>query len=280
MLGGSGDARMSTAVAVYHGPFGRASIYHLDRPMVRHTHREGHLILHVAGPPERLGTPAGLHPISPAFGVAVNPWEPHSYDGGVQAAGTTMLVIYINPSWFETRRAGAAGPTRFGHASITVDAGIAALQRQLVTLLLERGHNPRLEPVLFELVEACFEATVVTQTAAPPRRYDFRIRKSLRLLSSCIGTEPDLRFVAAESGLSRPHFFKLFHDQVGVPPKLFWNTLRMERALCALTETPVPITQIGLDLGFASSSSFSRFFASNVGLAPADYRRVARVLAA
>jgi AraC-like DNA-binding protein len=272
---------MSSAIAVYHGPFGRASVYHLDRPMVRHTHREGHLIFHVAGPAERLTTPGGSYPISPDSGVAVNPWEPHSYEARMPTGGTAMLVIYINPSWFETRRAGAAGPLYFGSPTIVVDFRLGGLQARLVTLLLDGGPAPMLEPVLFEFVEACFQATVsAAREREAPRVNDFRIRKSLRLLSACMGNELDLRFVAAESGLSRPHFFKLFHDQVGVPPKLFWNTLRMERALSALTETPLPITQIGLDLGFASSSSFSRFFASNVGLAPAVYRRAVRVLAA
>ena len=38
---------MSIAHAVAHGAFGRACLYELDRPMVPHAHREGHLIFHV-----------------------------------------------------------------------------------------------------------------------------------------------------------------------------------------------------------------------------------------
>ena len=41
---------MSIAHAVAHGAFGRACLYELDRPMVPHAHREGHLIFHVSGP--------------------------------------------------------------------------------------------------------------------------------------------------------------------------------------------------------------------------------------
>jgi AraC-like DNA-binding protein len=254
----------------------------MDRPMVRHTHRESHLVFHVAGPAEWLSTPNGAHPLSPEFGVAVNPWEPHSYDMRRPSPGTTTLVIYINPSWFETRRAASGGPLYFGRTSIAVDDRLEPLKRQLVELLLEGGERPELGRILFDFTDACFQATITAtpQMPASARRRvsDFRIRKSLRLLSSFVDTDPDLRFVAAESGLSRPQFFKLFNDQVGVPPKLFWNTLRMERALSAVTETMRPITQIGLELGFASTSSFFRFFASNVGLAPADYRRAVRIL--
>ena len=38
---------MSRAVAVCHGPFGRVSVYDLDRPLVLHAHREAHLIFHL-----------------------------------------------------------------------------------------------------------------------------------------------------------------------------------------------------------------------------------------
>ncbi len=38
---------MSTAISVYHGAFGRAALYHLDRPLTMHAHREGHLVFYV-----------------------------------------------------------------------------------------------------------------------------------------------------------------------------------------------------------------------------------------
>jgi hypothetical protein len=40
---------MSRAIAVFHGRFGRATIYRLNRPFNLHAHREGHLIFHLAG---------------------------------------------------------------------------------------------------------------------------------------------------------------------------------------------------------------------------------------
>ena len=40
---------MSRAIAVFHGCFGRATIYQLNRPFNVHAHREGHLIFHLGG---------------------------------------------------------------------------------------------------------------------------------------------------------------------------------------------------------------------------------------
>ena len=92
--------------------------------------------------------------------------------------------------------------------------------------------------------------------------------------------EIELDDIARESGLSRPHFYRLFRSQTGVTPNLYLNTLLMERALDALVATESPIADIGFDLGFSSQSGFTRFFAGNVGMAPTDYRRAAKVLRA
>ena len=46
-----GGEGMSRALAVFHGRFGRATVYQLNRPFNMHAHREGHLIFHVGGTP-------------------------------------------------------------------------------------------------------------------------------------------------------------------------------------------------------------------------------------
>ena len=86
-----------------------------------------------------------------------------------------------------------------------------------------------------------------------------------------------LETVARGAGLSRPHFFKLFKENVGLTPNIYFNTLRMEAAIDSLVNTGDAVTSIGLNLGFSSQASFSRFFASNVGISPSDYRRVAHL---
>ena len=95
-----------------------------------------------------------------------------------------------------------------------------------------------------------------------------------------LGGGIELDDVARDAGLSRPHFYKLFRRQTGITPNLYLNTLRMEKASESLTETGRSVTEIGYDLGFSSQSGFTRFFASNVGMAPSDYRRVAHRLQA
>ena len=45
---------------------------------------------------------------------------------------------------------------------------------------------------------------------------DFRVRTSVRLMQDRVGDHVALDEIARESGLSRPHFYKLFREQVGV----------------------------------------------------------------
>ncbi len=140
-----------------------------------------------------------------------------------------------------------------------------------------------LDGELRSLIDACFEQSS-RQTDQPAGRRafngvtDFRVRKSIRLLQEASVADIELDAVARQSGLSRPHFYKLFRTQTGLTPNVFLNTLLMERALDKLVRSNSPVAEIGFDLGFPSQSGFTKFFASNVGMAPTDYRRAAHVL--
>ena len=273
---------MSTALAVYHGRFGRATLYRLNRPMTVHAHREGHLIFHVRGAMGTVDVSGGRCPLAPHAAVAVNPWEPHAFHPGLGEEDGLFLVLYIDPRWFRE-----GGPVhsalRFGSSEVAVTDRIGESLDRVTGLLLERRAIERLDRSLYELTDSCFaeswrglDAGPCARSAAAPN--DFRVRKSIQLLSERLGSEIRLDAVAREAGLSRPHFYKLFRRQTGVTPNLYVNTLLMERAVEILTRTAKTVTEIGFDLGFSSQSGFTRFFSANVGMAPTDYRRVALVL--
>ena len=271
---------MSRAVSIYHGRFGRATLYQLNRPMATHAHREGHLIFLVDGTPSFV--PVLDHPreLSPEAAIAVNPWEPHSFVPGDQERGGLYLVLYVKPIWFLEFGRSAQAALRFGRNEVEMTGHIRRAVTKVTSLLLEDTPAGIFDGYLYELTHECFDQTWqwmpqgCSLQVAPCCR-DFRVRKSMKLMSQRLGSEVVLDDIARYAGLSRPHFYRLFRNQTGLTPNLFLNTLRMERAIEALTETSDSVADIGFDLGFASQSSFSRFFATNVGMAPSDYRRVA-----
>ncbi len=274
---------MSKAISVFHGNFGRATLYHLDRPIIPHAHREGHLLFHVHGGHGRIRIEGQENAITPATAVAVNPWELHGYAPN-RAEGQYIVVLYIRPSWFHGHRQEQSLGLRFGASEFAVTPEVGAWVTQLADLLSNGGgSNEQFEALLYQLTHACYQLSHHTphERQARVERFeanDFRVRKSLRLMSERLDCDLDVARLASDSGLSRPHFFKLFRSQIGVPPKLFWNTLRLERAYHDLVETPKPICDISFELGFSSQSSFSRFFCLNTGMAPTDYRRVGHVV--
>lgn len=282
---------MSTALAVYHGPFGRAALYNINRPMATHAHREGHLTFLVQGTPSVV-TASGIPCLIDA-GTAgtVNPWQPHSFCPGDPEHGTLFLVLYIKPIWFLEVGRSAQGALRFGRDRVAVTPQIHRLVHLVSALLLENVHSDLFDGYLYELTRECYDQTwqwspeaspFETEPMSPIQQWtgirDYRVRNSMRLMNERIHEDTELDEIARDAGLSRPHFYKLFREQAGITPNVYLNTLRMENAIELLTKTQKPITSIGLDLGFASQASFTRFFTSNVGIPPTDYRRVASVL--
>ena len=249
--------------------------------MAMHAHREGHLTLHVQGTPCTMTVSDRKCPISPGHAVAVNPWEPHNFVPGDPENGTLMLVLYIKPIWFLQAGRTAKGALRFGRSRIEMNEQITRLLQLVSTLLLESESSDLFEGYLYELTRECFDQTwqwsPTSETVADKWGgvRDFRVRNSIRLMKERINDDLVLDKIARDSGLSRPHFYKLFRQNVGLTPNIYLNTLRMENAIDRLTTSSDAVTAIGLDLGFASQASFTRFFTSNVGIPPTDYRRVA-----
>ena len=73
--------------------------------------------------------------------------------------------------------------------------------------------------------------------------------------------------------LSRYHFARAFKHSFGLPPHRYHMSRRMERAKDLLQERTRSVTEVGLMLGFAETSSFTTSFRRAVGITPSDYRR-------
>ena len=85
--------------------------------------------------------------------------------------------------------------------------------------------------------------------------------------------------VARSVGLSRPHFFMLFKDQMNLTPNVYWNTLRMEEALRQIGNSEESLTCVACNLGFTAQANFTRFFRDHAGVPPTIYREAARTAA-
>ncbi len=273
---------MSTALAVCHGSFGRVTVYRLDKPMRTHAHREGHLTFLLSGPPAIVTIANVPHLVDQAAGVAINPWQPHSFQPCRGDANSIFLVAYICDQWLDCDQEGR-GSLRFGANHLRVGTTLRSICASLAHALVSNASFRIVNRYLNQLFDASFDESWKTRDrpnlkSQPHAAIDFRVRKSLRILDDAFTEGIELDTVARDAGLSRPHFFKLFRENTGVTPALYANTMRIERALDRLTRSQTSVTDIGYELGFSSQSHFTHFFSAHVGIAPTQYRTIARVI--
>lgn len=276
---------MSQALAVSHAAFGRATLYRLDRPIVEHAHREGHLIFYVSGATARMDVGDNSVLLDETRAVAVGPWEPHNFylEDTSRGSACTCLVLYIKPFWFLENGHADRSELRFGSPSVPNAAALSRLASRLAAILTNDTEPVDATTPFFELTRLAYLSSWdvhegrLLVPADVSKSSDYRVRRSLQLLRTHSGEQIEIENVAREVGLSRPHFFKLFKQQIGIPPTMYVNTLRSERAIETLITTDRTVADIAEELGFSSQASFSRFFAANVGIPPSEYRRVAHI---
>lgn len=273
---------MSHALSVCHGAFGRAALYRLDKTIITHAHREGHLIFYIGGEEARVLVDGRPQACDGSHVIAISPWEPHSFEP-VTDGECLCLVMYIKPMWFLENSVSAEYALNFGNASVRITPRIADCVKRLTGLLLDDESRDLFDAMLFEITRICFEQSWKNELIQGPlhrarcRFSDFRVRRSLRFMQEHTTYDVEMEGLARQVGLSRAHFFKLFKRQMGVTPNIYLNTLRSEQAIDDLLTTPKTVTDIAYDLGFSSQASFTRFFSSNVGISPSEYRRIAHV---
>jgi AraC-like DNA-binding protein len=71
---------------------------------------------------------------------------------------------------------------------------------------------------------------------------------------------------------SEAHFIRTFRATFGETPHRYLQRRRIERAMFLLRETDRSVSEICLDVGFASLGTFSRTFQEIVGEPPTTYR--------
>jgi AraC-like DNA-binding protein len=102
------------------------------------------------------------------------------------------------------------------------------------------------------------------------------VGRARRLLDERYAEPWTVPALARDVGLSTAHLAELFAREVGVPPYRYLVERRVERAAELLGSTDLPITAIAHELGFASSSHFSRVFRELSRVTPRAYRRAAQ----
>ena len=278
---------MSTALRIAHGAFGRVALLDMDWSLVRHAHPHCHVLLKVEGADTQFVVGDTVCPLTNDAAVLVNGWQPHSYVHHPERPRTVILALYIEPEWLMAFRPGWAAsgaPGFFSDPSGDISPRIRTLAMNLAAGMMAHpeariAHEALLSDLMISVIERftpwrSFPASIREMNA---RSTDWRIRKVAASMRSHARQGAAVETFARDAGLSRAHFFRLFEASIGVPPKVFLNVVRMEKAVDAVLNQSSNLGDIGSQLGFAEPAHFTRFFRNHTGVGPREFRNVSRL---
>jgi AraC family transcriptional regulator len=98
-------------------------------------------------------------------------------------------------------------------------------------------------------------------------------KKVAQYIEEHLANEISLLSLAQLVQLSPFHFSRAFKQSFGMPPHRYLTWQRIERAKALLGGRKLSVTEIGLDVGFSETSSFTAAFRKLTGETPTAYRR-------
>jgi two-component system response regulator YesN len=110
------------------------------------------------------------------------------------------------------------------------------------------------------------------RTEAHPSPVHPNIGRALMFVSEHFTEAITLASVASEAELSRFHFCRLFHREVGIPFQEYLYALRVRRAKILLADRCLRVSEVAYAVGFNDLSHFDRTFRKMVGRSPSEYR--------
>jgi AraC family transcriptional regulator len=109
-----------------------------------------------------------------------------------------------------------------------------------------------------------------------PRRgglADWQVKRVTTYMRSMMDQEIGLDELAGLVHLSRFHFCTAFKKATGRTPHEALTMMRIARAKELLADPAMPVTEIGLCVGYQTPSSFAASFRKMVGMSPSGFRR-------
>lgn len=88
----------------------------------------------------------------------------------------------------------------------------------------------------------------------------YKLQQTIDYIQAHLTENISLEDLAAEAGMSRYYFCRLFKQSTGITPHQLLIKCRIDRAKHLLLRTKHPIAHIAVEVGFNSQSHFSKHF--------------------
>jgi AraC family transcriptional regulator len=174
-------------------------------------------------------------------------------------------------------------PLEFFNRLETQDSGVLSLLRSFQRELASRRMSPGTSECYFLKIGALMvrerRETLRALNRLPAARPSTRGEVYRRLLRgrdfmlASLQYPIGLKDIAAAACLSPFHFHRSFMQAFRETPHRYLTRQRLEVAASLLRRTKMSITDVGFEVGFETSASFSDLFRRHYGMTPSRYRR-------
>ena len=192
----------------------------------------------------------------------------------------TMLTLCIPNASFR-RVLGSHCPRQLSQSLWTLSADtwedpfLGSAMRQLWSSSSGRGG---LDTLLGDSIISAIIAQVVNragkgdEAALGVHLPEWRIRQLTTFVHEHLGDDIRVEDMAQATGLSRRHFSRAFHAQLGETPHRWLTRVRLEQVVTLLSEGEVSLCSIAEQCGFSSQSHLSSTFKQVHGVTPSQWR--------
>jgi AraC family transcriptional regulator len=193
-----------------------------------------------------------------------------------ESMGVFIELPLLQRAFEEVFGADAAN-VRLRDVSAFTDVVLNSLMERLRDELMRRMASPLFVQGIAQII-AIHLARNYSEMASGSRSVSpslpgYKLQRITEWMAENVAEEFNLDRLAAQTGLSRFYFNRLFKSAMGVSPSHYHINLRMDEAKRLLRETKQSVVAVALDVGYANPSHFAQLFRRETGLSPSDYRR-------
>ncbi|MGP8201061.1 MAG: helix-turn-helix domain-containing protein [Limisphaerales bacterium] len=157
------------------------------------------------------------------------------------------------------------------------DATLDSLMEQLRSELMRRKASPLYVQGIAQAIATHLARNYAIKAknsrSVSPSLPGYKLRQITNWMAEHAAEDFNLEQLAAQVGVSKFHFHRLFTSAVGVSPSRYHVNLRMDAARRLLRETKKSVVAVALDVGYTNPSHFAQLFRRETGLSPSNYRQ-------
>lgn len=213
------------------------------------------------------------------------------HDNGTSFVGSPNTVSLYNQHQRYTRRAisridasdwfvisddvlsdvlGDFGERPYRAAFAPIDVDTYAMQRRLFNAVASgQADSTEVDETALRVFGRVLEAAAMPVRNDPMRD---AVEQTKRMIAAAPSRNIKLRALASETQSSPFHLCRAFRRLTGMTITTFRHSLRVRLALDRLRDRAADLTDLALDLGYASHSHFTNVFRRHTGVTPSQFR--------